>query len=206
MSVKPNLNRDIGSVVSQITRLSDRILPIKVGRMAVNHVKDNFRNGGYDGQTWKEPYRRRLSFSGAQGSYGTLLSGTNHLRDSTDMDPQRGRVRIFNDVQYATVHNDGATITVTAKMKKYFWYRHIQSRGALRKMKSGKLSQSRRNQSMSRESSFWLSMAVKPVGSKINMPKRRFMGIDKELKTKINQTINKELEDLIHGIYTAKSH
>lgn len=205
MSNKPDLQRTVGRAVDDLIRLTDRVLPVKIGRTAVNHTKDHFLRGGYGGQTWKEPYRRRLSFNGAQAHYGTLLSGTNHLRDSTDRDyPKRGQVRIFNEVAYAGVHNDGATITVTARMKKYFWARHYEALGARVRTKKGKLSRSKYNEAMNREAAFWRAMATKKVGTMIKMPKRKFFGIDNALKAKVNKIINDELYQLAHGIYSGK--
>lgn len=203
---KPDLHKSIGSAVQELTRLVDRVLPVKVGNAAVNHMKENFSRSGYNGQKWEEPYRRKLSFSGARSQYGTLLSGTNHLRDSIDKKPERGKVLIFNDVQYAGVHNNGATITVTARMKRYFWARHIESMGGIKTLKSGKRSRNKKSRAMSREAEFWRNMALKKVGSKIQMPKRKFFGFDKQLQAKVDKLINNELKRVANGIYTARSH
>lgn len=206
MNQKPDLQRAIGGAVQELTRLVDRVLPVKVGKTAEYHLQDNFREGGFNGQKWKEPYRRKLAFSGARGRYGTLLSSNNHLYDSIDSKPERGKVLIFNDVQYAGVHNNGATITVTAKMKRYFWARHIQARGGIKTLKSGKRSRSKKSMAMSREAEFWRNMAIKKVGSKIEIPKRKFFGIDPKLRQKISDIINNELKRVANGIYTARSN
>lgn len=206
MNRKPDLQRTIGAAVQELTHLVDRVLPVKVGKTAEDHLKDNFHKGGYNGQQWKEPYRRRLAFSGARSQYGTLLSHTNHLRDSIDSKSERGKVLIFNDVLYAGVHNNGATITVTAKMKRYFWARHIEARGGIKTLKSGMRSRSKKSMAISREAEFWRNMALKKVGSKINMPKRKFFGYDMNLKSKIDNIINNELKRVANGIYTARSH
>lgn len=205
MSQKPNLQRDIGRVVNELQRLTSRVLPVKAGTTAVYHIQDNFRKSGYMSQKWEEPYRRKLSFSGARGSYLPLLSGTNHLMDSTDYEPGVGKVRIFNPVPYAEYHNDGATITVTAQMKRYFWARHIEARGGIKKLKSGKLSRNKKSQAMSREAEFWRNMALKKVGSKIKIPKRKFFGIDPKLREEISNLINNELKRIANGIYTTRS-
>lgn len=206
MNQKPDLHKSIGGAVQELTRLVDRVLPIKVGKTAEDHLKDNFYKGGYNGKKWEEPYRRKLAFSGARGQYGTLLSRTNHLRDSIDSKPERGKVLIFNDVQYAGVHNSGATITVTAKMKRFFWARHIEAMGGIKILKSGKRSRNKKSRAMSREAEFWRNMAVKKVGSKIQIPKRKFFGFDKTLQAKVDKLINNELKRVANGIYTARSH
>ena len=48
---------------------------------------------------------------------------------STDYIPGEGRVIIQNKLVYAPIHNDGGYITVTAKMKGFFWAQHYRARG-----------------------------------------------------------------------------
>lgn len=40
-------------------------------------------------------------------------------------------------------------------------------------------------------------MAQKPVGSTIHIPKRQFIGESRELDKKVDQTIDRELENII---------
>ena len=108
-----------------------------------------------------------------------------------------GKVIIKNPVEYAAIHNEGGTITVTAKMKKYFMYRFIQTAGSLNRTKGGKLSKNQRNQALSREARFYLAMAHKKEGSTIRMPKRQFMGNHPVLAKKINDIIYNELKKFI---------
>lgn len=194
----PNVNQEVRKAVEALTRLQRRTLPVKVGNEAINMFKDNFMNSGFFGRTWDEPVRRKLSFNGAQGKYRTLLSGNNHLISSLDKDTDTpGKVVIKNPVEYAAIHNEGGTITVTAKMKKYFMYRFIQTAGSMKRTKGGKLSKNQRNQALSREARFYLAMAHKKEGSTIRMPKRQFMGNHPVLAKKINDIIYNELKKFI---------
>lgn len=84
-------------------RLKDRVLPVKVGRAVRDSVSDNFRKGGFYGQTWKPPMRTDLGFEGP--SYGPMLSGANHLMMSTYYVAEPGRVIIQNSLIYAQIHN-----------------------------------------------------------------------------------------------------
>lgn len=148
MSV-PDMNNEIKKRIFELKRLQERVLPVKVGREVTESVRENFRREGFYGQSWKSPYRRTLGFSGAKGSYGTLLSGTNHLMSSTDYVPGRGNVRIRNNADYAQVHNEGANIPVTPKMKKFFWAKHYEAGGGVK------------GKDISAEASFWQRMALK---------------------------------------------
>lgn len=195
----PNINKEVKKAVNALLHLQRRVLPIKVGTTAVNMFKDNFTEGGFFGQTWEEPIRRKLSFNGARGQYGTLQSGSSHLMRSFEKDIKTpGRVVIRNPVEYAAIHNDGGTITVTAKMKRYFMAKFIETKGSMSRTKKGKLSKNKRNQGLSREAQFYLAMAHKQEGSQIRMPKRRFMGNHPVLTKKISDIIYNELKKIIY--------
>ncbi len=194
----PRINREVKKAVEALTHLQRRTLPVKVGNEAINMFKDNFTDGGFFGRQWEQPIRRKLSFNGAKGQYGPLLSGSSHLMRSFDKDTNTpGKVVIKNPVEYAAIHNEGGTITVTAKMKKYFMYRFIQTTGSMKRTKGGKLSKNQRNQALSREARFYLAMAHKKEGSTIRMPKRQFMGNHPVLAKKINDIIYNELKKFI---------
>ena len=69
------MERDLGRIINDT-------LPRKAGVIAVNHTRQNFRDGGFrDGglHPWK-PAKRQLRGDGRAGSrYGPLLSGRNRL-------------------------------------------------------------------------------------------------------------------------------
>jgi phage gpG-like protein len=103
----------------------NRVLPVTVGALAVKHFKANFQKGGFVNgwlHAWK-PAKRLLATKiprrrskgklverkkkPASMRYKTLLSAKNHLRDSIMYKAMRGGVRIYNNVEYANVHNAG---------------------------------------------------------------------------------------------------
>lgn len=190
----PDLEKRVRATMKALMQLRDRDLPKKVGAAAVSQVKQNFRKGGIDGKPWDDTYRRRLSFNGTEGKYGPLLSRTNTLMSRNVYEAKPGRVLLKNEQPYALIQNDGGMIRVTAKMKRYFWYRYIQTRGSLRKTKSGKNRTSSYNRGLSREAEFWRGMALKRVNSSIRIPARKFMGDSKELTQVVNRTIAKQLQ------------
>ena len=89
----PDLQREVQRAVQELIRLKDRVLPVKVGRAVRDSVRDNFRRGGFYGESWKPPLRIQSGF-GSGPSYGPMLSGRNHLMMSTDYEPEPGRVTI----------------------------------------------------------------------------------------------------------------
>ena len=183
----PDLAAIIKQNVEKLQRLQTRVLPIKVGRAVQASIRENFRQGRfYNGQSWQTPLRTELGFHGAGAQYGPLLSGTNHLMMSTDYQPMPGRVLIRNTEVYAPVHNDGASIAVTSKMKRYFWARQIESR--------------RRYGDDSPEASFWKNMALKKAGSSIRIPQRHFLGPSPEVDKIVKRIVDAELQNFINDL------
>lgn len=199
----PNIEEQVKRAVAGLNRLYTRTLPVKVGTKAVSLTKQRFTDSSFSGRKWQEPYRRKLSFKGTQASYKTLLSGTNHLRDSTYYKPEPGKVYIRNQVDYAQIHNEGGTIKVTAKMKRYFWYRYAAAKGARLAKKRGGLRKTKGNEALTREAMFWRNMAMKREGSAIRMPRRHFFGPDANMEKEIRKIIERELQLFIknYGTY-----
>jgi len=204
----------------EIDDLVRRKMPVHAGRIAVDHVQDNFRKGGFmnDGlQKWKKSNRELHGGSSAADSYRTLMSGRNHLYSSTKYILGDARVTIQNDVKYAGIHNFGGKINVniTPKMRKYFWWKYIQAAG-IKKTKEGKtdwgtlhniktgenkswrISQS--NRSIGGKATMWKSLALtKKKTLNINMPQRQFIGYSKELHENLQNKLDQELEKIFNA-------
>ena len=202
----PDLQGEINRALKELIILKDRVLPVKVGRAVRDSVRDNFRKGGFYGQAWKPPMRTDLGFEGP--SYGPMLSGTNHLMMSTDYVTEPGRVIIQNSLVYAQIHNEGGEITVTKRMKGYFWSMYYK-RGLVGEM-YGKAKGKKNRQkadSLNAEAQFWRNMALKKVGDKIKIPQRQFLGEHPEVNRIVREVINQELLNFINnGMSTRRSH
>lgn len=202
----PDLQGEINRAVRELMRLKDRVLPVKVGRAVRDSIRQNFRKGGFYGAAWSPPLRIEQGFDSGPG-YGTLLSGTNHLMMSTDYIPEPGRVTIQNTLIYAEIHNEGGEITVTRRMKSFFWSQYYK-KGLVSGM-YGRATGKRNRQkaeTLSKEAEFWRAMALKKVGSKIKIPQRRFMGEHPEVDRIIREIINSELTNFIqNGMSTRRT-
>lgn len=188
MNSRPDIQTLVQKSLADLERLRDRVLPVKVGRAVVESTRNNFRRGGFYGSAWSPPLRTTVGFSGADGQYGPLLSRTNHLMSDTDYFPGPGKVTIANFTDYASVHNEGADITVTAKMKRFFWAKHYENA-------CGDDSKA----AVEPQASFWKNMALKKPGSRIRIPKRRFLGDSPQLQKQIENIIDTELKNYING-------
>lgn len=201
----PNIQKEVEKAVKELMRLKDRVLPVKVGRAVRDSVRENFRKGSFYGEPWKVPLRTGIGFDGP--GYGTLLSGRNHLMMSTDYIPEPGRVKIQNTLVYAEIHNEGGEITVTKKMKSYFWSQYYKKGlvGGMYSQAKGKKNQQKAD-TFNKEADFWRNMALKKVGSKIKIPKRQFLGEHPEVDRIVKDIINQELQNFIaNGITTRRS-
>ncbi len=123
----------------------------------------NFERKGFFSDKWKpraHDYPR-----------GSLLMVTGAMRRSTQGEVSGDGVRFTSSEPYTTLHNEGGKITVTAKMKRYFWAKFIQTKD---------------------ES--WRRMALMKIGKVITMPERRFIGDGPDTQRIIREAIDRNLQ------------
>ena len=181
-------------------------LPRKVGVIAVNHFKQNFRDGGWlDAglHPWKKTKRQQQK--GTDAKYGPLTSRRNHLMSYIQSKPGVGEVSIENPVPYASIHNDGGNITthptVSPKMKRFAWHMAyslagIKGKGPLPK-------------ELPQQAQFWRNLALtKKTKITINahIPQRQFMGNSQELQAKVNKIIQESIQKIKNGIISLSNH
>lgn len=156
--------------------------PVLVGNAAVNHIKGNFREGGFmNGGRKPWPATKRQQ----RGSpYKPLLSGRNHLMSNTTFRPRDYAVTIVNSTPYAGIHNEGGTInthpTVTPKMRKYAWAQYYKAGGGKEK-------------TVPDDAQFWKRLALTKktkLNIRVRIPQRRFMG-------KESPELQKEVRDVV---------
>ncbi|MBR6286969.1 MAG: phage virion morphogenesis protein [Bacteroidaceae bacterium] len=192
MNGHDELTRRIDYLKQQIeTEVNDR-LPRKVGIVAVNFFKQNFRDAGFRDDTiqqWKLTKRQQFG-KGAAAGYTPLLSARNHLFSSIQYVAGRGEVHIGNNVPYANIHNEGGTVNthpvVTPRMRKYAWARYYEEGG---KDAPGALK--------------WRALALTKktkLDIRAEIPRRQFIGESRELMTKIEQMVEESLNTIKDGM------
>lgn len=157
---------------------------------ALDEFDRNFEREAFFNDKWA---RRKYNDDESRG----LLIRTGNLRRSiTGRITDRDSVMIETTEPYAKIHNEGGTITVTRKMKKYFWWKYITITGSKRmkagipityserfsRKKDGTLRNTKRNRALTEEAEFYRRMAMKKTGSKITIPKRQFIGNHPDLE------------------------
>lgn len=193
MEVRDNIKEFFSEMEKKRKELSDlmhRKMPVYAGRIAVNHVQDNFRKGGFvnDGlHKWKKSNRETYGGKSAAGNYGTLMSGRNHLYSSSKYVPGDAMVSIQNDEIYAGIHNWGGTIstTVTQKMRKFAWAKYYSLGGG------------KKDQPVAPDVNFWKGLALtKKTKLNIRMDQRQYLGESKEMNEEIWGKLDEEMEKI----------
>lgn len=204
------LERMVSKLTEQVEREVNDRLPRKVGLIAVQHFRQNFRDSGFhDGglRPWKKSQRELRGGMGASARYKTLTSARNHLMSSTQAHIGRGEVSIENPVPYAVIHNEGGTIvsnpTITPKMRKYAWAMVYKLSGRKRGRKGNRAGGSK--EAIPEEAKKWMALALtKKTKLKIRakIPKRQFIGESRELVEKVNKEVNDSIQRIKDGIST----
>lgn len=159
-----------------IQRACERTIPLKVSVAMEEHTKDNFRAGGFidNGiEPWKTTMRQSLG-RGEDAMRSPLLSRTRNLMNATQHRYTPYKATVFNDARYADIHNEGGTIQVTERMRRFFWARYYETKAEMFKF-----------------------LALKPIGSYIKIPRRQFIGNSAELRHRVESIINNEIDRIL---------
>ena len=145
----------------------------------------NFERKAFFNTAWKPAMRNAT---------GSLLLRTGALRSSLRSQIIGNAIKWESSLPYADIHNSGGKITVTAKMKGFFWYRFRIAAGEDKKLNA--------------EALFWKYMALKRVGSQITISKRQFIGDHPQVHSSIKQVaddwvnndVKKFIDDQLNNI------
>lgn len=149
-----------------------KVLPGNVAGRALAHFKGSFLKEGFTDHSFVA-WPKRLQ----PGNGHKLLNKTAALRDSVRIQEatmKRIVIEAGAGIPYAAIHNTGGviTVTVTQKMRKYFWYMFKQT-GHER----------------------WKHMAItKKRQVTINIPQRQYIGPSETLLRNIDKAIIADIE------------
>ena len=153
----------------------------------------NFKREAFFTEKWK---RRKGDTDETRG----LLVQSGTLRRSIRsriMEGGKG-VEITSSVPYAKIHNEGGSITVTRRMKGYFWIKYRQAVGRIARTKAGKARNGRKNRQISRDAEFYKAMALKKTGSRIMIPRRQFIGRHPDLEKLLDEIAMENLKKVFN--------
>ncbi len=127
---------------------------------------------------------------------GSLMLRSKKLRGSIRSKLTHNGITFDSSMPYAAIHNEGGQIVVTEKMKRYFWAMYYKCTNAVKPTKTGKVSNSQRNQRLTEEAKQWKAMALKKTGSKIKIPQRQFVGHHPDVDRLVNEIIRHNVKEL----------
>lgn len=176
----------------------------KVVRVAGVYMRDQFKlnistRRGMPENGSLRPFRgRELHFARTQGknplyNTGKMLNSIRIISITKD----KVVVGIDNPQveQYAEVMQNGGDIIVTKKMKSFFWAKYYEQAGQqVFSVRTKKLAKTKKNNRLSNDAELWRNMALKKVGSKINIEARTFMKITPDIEKGITRIIKNLFE------------
>ena len=195
MPTPTDINKELQKRIDRY--ISKTLKDIKVE--AADEFDANFNRQAFFNEKWA---RRKYN---DDESRGLLVQSGTLRRSITAKVTDRDSVLFQTTVPYARIHNEGGTITVTSRMKKYFWWKYITIVGSKRpkagtattyserfqRKKNGELRNNRRNRELTEEAKFYKYMALKKTGSKITIPKRQFIGNHPDLEKLLKEIAEK---------------
>lgn len=149
----------------------------------------NFERKGFFDQKW--PATKH------QYSRGSLMMRSGKLRRSIKATVRTGSIQFTSSMPYAAIHNEGGEITVTAKMKRYFWAMHYKAGGAVTySVRSRKAANTQRNRRLTDEAARYKAMALLKVGTKIKIEQRQFIGHHPKVDRIIRDNVDHNVQEL----------
>ena len=135
---------------------------------------------------------------------GSMMMRNGHLRNSIESRIQGDKIIFSSSLPYASIHNEGGSITVTAKMKRYFWAMYYQTAGGMTKKKDGTASKNQRNQRLSVEAMQWKNLALMKVGQKLTIPERKFIGHHPQVNKMVKDVVGENLKIMLDNLKQKK--
>lgn len=126
---------------------------------------------------------------------GSLLVVSGRLRRSIRANVSQGAIRFSSDTPYASLHNNGGKVTVTPKMRKFFWamyYKNMQgvTMSIKTKQVAGKQSIAKND-----TAEYWKGLALKKRGGHITIPKRQFLGDHPRVNTIVKKVVDERVTE-----------
>lgn len=129
-------------------------------------------------------------------SRGSMMIRTGMLRNSIRSRIEGNSIRFSSAVPYASLHNEGGKVVVTAKMKRFFWAMYYKVSGGVSTKKNGSARNNKRNETLSTEAAQWKALALQKVGKVMTIKQRQFIGDHQQVRAEIQRIVNENLEEL----------
>lgn len=144
----------------------------------------NFERKAFFTEKWASP-----KINNARGS---VMNRSGNLRRSIKYNVRDGMVLFSSSLPYASIHNEGGDIIVTAQMKKYFWAMFYKASPPT--PEGGAKASSKRIAKLTAEAAKWKGLALMKIGQKIKVEKRQMVGDHPEVAKIVKGVIDDNME------------
>lgn len=171
-------------------------------------MKDEFDQNFERQAFFSEKWQRRKSPIRNEGR--AILTDTGQLRRSIKSRTTENSIIFYTDLPYAEIHNDGGEIVVTDRMKRFFRAKAYEAAGTFGRKKTNGTTPKKQTPISDRqfyawmhtatltpEAEFWCALSMKPIGSTISIPRRRFLGTSPEVEQAVRNIIEENITDYI---------
>ena len=160
----------------------------EIAFIAEQFFKASFRKQEGGGKKWPA---RKFDFPGKQRA---LLMNRGKLRNSIHGSSNRNRAVVSSHLPYAEIHNEGGTIVITAKMRRFFWAMYYKAMGGALN-KKGNASSIAQGKKLMAAALPWKLLALHK-GDTLKIPQRQFMYHSNDLNMKIDRYLTKFIKNL----------
>lgn len=168
-----------------------------VGTIAIELFDESFNVQGQimRGGTVK-PWAKKGFAPPSTASKRVLLNRGRLRRGSHYRKVGKSIVELRNNTPYAAIHNEGGTIKVTAKMRRFFWamvYKYWQ-KGVTYNIATKELNTRKKDQKYGPEAEFWFKMAL---AKEIKIPKRPIFYDTPELPKRLDKYFLNAIKNIV---------
>ncbi|MBK9292581.1 MAG: phage virion morphogenesis protein [Bacteroidetes bacterium] len=147
----------------------------------------NFERKAFFDQPWPA---RRLNTRGSL----LVVRGGGGLRGSLRAQINQNSITFSSHQRHAALHNEGGSIVVTERMKRFFWAMHYRFASRMRYRKDGK--PGKKSLSLGEQAQYYQNLALMRTGSSINMPRRRFIGPHPQVDNIVRQVADQHMQGI----------
>lgn len=151
----------------------------------------NFKKEGSDQGSFQAWPKKRLPEFGKRRQ---LLRQSGDLQRSIRTKSSKRNAMVISDLPYSKMHNDGGEITITPKMRRFFWAKYYEVMGKA-KSKDGLTSSLKKAQRLKPEATMWRNLAMKR-GKTLKIPPRPFIYNSRTLDAKIIRYLDSQIKKI----------
>lgn len=179
---------EIDALLSRLSAGRTRIIQQCAGK-ALAFFKKSFRDEGFTDRSLVKWKKRTGGPRNAGRATGTLKGVTRRAIRIARADSRGALITVDPAVKYAQIQNEGGTIPITPKMRRYFWAMYYKAGGGVKGMSPDDIPELAK---------FWIALALTSEDH-ITIPKRQFIGDSKVLSDNLETYILREITKLFES-------